>query len=291
MNAEHMMLTGQVKRAEDDLQRARRRHASLERESDGLDSTLGAMLLEISETGRAVKAAVRDKEERMVAHDVMRLEVKKLQDALSLRADEVYSLENRRQQLQLSLEERRQEVQVHQETRRGELKVRGEEVMGDVVKGAAGEGRHARGTHACRHGGALVGPHHHVTPSCLSRSVPQMVSEDVHRLTLELKERELKVQRLEAKYAVVVAKSRATGEDGEEHTQAYYVIKAAQEREELQREGDQLDAKVGEGPHGVGDGSRCRHTPGERRCICRMRGGAESIVARPNHVCSRLPRL
>lgn len=63
--------------------------------------------------------------------------------------------------------------------------------------------------------------------------------DDVHRLTLELKERALRVEKLQAKYEILAAKTRGAGEldeNGEPRSQAYYVIKAAQEREELQRE-------------------------------------------------------
>eukprot|EP00976_Prorocentrum_cordatum_P043419 879039-Prorocentrum_minimum.AAC.1 len=74
----------------------------------------------------------------------------------------------------------------------------------------------------------------------------------MHRGTLELHDRELTpleigVSRLQNKFDVMVGK-RFTGgeakEDGEERSQAYYVIKAAQDREGLQREGDALDAKI-----------------------------------------------
>ena len=52
------------------------------------------------------------KEELMVSNDVMRLEVKRLRDTLNGAADEVFSLENRRQQLAMSMKERKAEIQV-----------------------------------------------------------------------------------------------------------------------------------------------------------------------------------
>ena len=50
----------------------------------------------------------------MVEHDVLKLELKKLRNALSVRADEVFSLENRSEQLKMSMEERQKEISVHQ---------------------------------------------------------------------------------------------------------------------------------------------------------------------------------
>lgn len=63
---------------------------------------------------------------------------------------------------------------------------------------------------------------------------------------MELSERNNKVKNLKIKFEALVQKNHgSSGEgDGEEHSQAYYVIKAAQEREELQRKGDELSAKI-----------------------------------------------
>ena len=71
--------------------------------------------------------------------------------------------------------------------------------------------------------------------------------EERHKVAVELQERKNKVNNLKIKYEVLVQRNNSSSDDVEnvgEHSQAYYVIKAAQEREELQRYGDELDGKI-----------------------------------------------
>ncbi len=70
----------------------------------------------------------------------------------------------------------------------------------------------------------------------------QVAEEDKHVVMLELKDRLVKVDKLRSKYEVIAGKLK--GEGDEERSPAYFVIKAAQEREELQRQGDELDSKI-----------------------------------------------
>ena len=149
-------------------------------------------------TAKDVRNAVADKEDKMVAHDTLKLEVKKLRDQLDHKADEVFELENRKQQLILSMEERKHEIETHSDLLKAQLK---------------------------------------------------MIHEDVHRTRLEMRERSMKVNKLQTKFEVLVNKMKRPGvgdenDDGEERSQAYYVVKAAQEREDLQVQGDQLDNTI-----------------------------------------------
>ena len=60
--------------------------------------------------------------------------------------------------------------------------------------------------------------------------------EERHKIAVELAERKNKVKNLKIKYESLVQKNKASNGEVEsvhEHSQAYYVIKAAQEREEL----------------------------------------------------------
>ncbi|KAI8910339.1 hypothetical protein EDD86DRAFT_138178 [Gorgonomyces haynaldii] len=67
--------------------------------------------------------------------------------------------------------------------------------------------------------------------------------EERHSAAAELRERVGKVEKLKKRYEILMTQF-APEDDEEEHTQAYYVIKAAQKREELQKEGDSLDANI-----------------------------------------------
>ncbi|KAJ3081943.1 Coiled-coil domain-containing protein 39, partial [Quaeritorhiza haematococci] len=139
----------------------------------------------------------------------------------------VFSLETRQVQLQLALEERSKEIEIHKDMLRLQIKNAEEE---------------RSSAHA------------------------------------ELRERVSKVEKMKRRYEILMTQFTcpmddspsalpppAMGGKGEgglfwpsagggskldeeehfvEHTQAYYVIRAAQQREELQREGDELDAKI-----------------------------------------------
>ncbi|KAF1335859.1 hypothetical protein FI667_g578, partial [Globisporangium splendens] len=69
----------------------------------------------------------------------------------------------------------------------------------------------------------------------------------MHReIQLELAERDNRVKKLQAKFETLCKMSGYGSEDanGEERSQAYFVVKAAERRDELQREGDELDDKI-----------------------------------------------
>merc|ERR1719229_1540694 len=85
--------------------------------------------LELQNTivNRTVSVTAKDKEESLMQHDILRLEVKRLRQQLNNKSENLYSLENRKQQLQISMEEREKEIEVHTEVLKAQLRAADEE--------------------------------------------------------------------------------------------------------------------------------------------------------------------
>jgi chromosome segregation ATPase len=181
------MLQGQVRKLQNELVSYKNRRESLGLKKVQLTEKQGEMELQARMIRDELKKETRVKEEVVVGNDLMRLEVRRLKDLLSAKADAVFSLENRRQQLLLSMEERKQEIDVHR----------------DVLK-----------------------------------AEHRTANEEKHKSTMDLRDREKQVEKLKARFEAV-----ARGED-EGHSQSYYIIKAAQMKEEMQRRGDELDQDI-----------------------------------------------
>ena len=75
------------------------------------------------------------------------------------------------------------------------------------------------------------------------------MTDERSKLNKELAERQAQVDRLKNRFEILMTRMRAgdLGDEDEgsgETTQAKFIIRAAQEREELQKTGDQLDQRI-----------------------------------------------
>lgn len=183
------MLVEQRKKLDNELRRSKWEQEKLTHDKATLDEAIAEMTLENSSIDKQLSTIKEQRDDRMVEHDVMKLELNRLKNALSTKTDEVFGLENRKEQLRMSMQERRKEVEVHQSVQKAEQKV---------------------------------------------------AQDEEHTMKMELADRKRALAALRARYSAI-----ATQSDGaESQSQAFFVIQAAQKREELQREGDILDGKI-----------------------------------------------
>jgi len=163
-------------------------------EKDKLTSIIEELELENMKCGQDLQKIVKTKEEVLVEHDLMKLDIKKIYDRLLNEANEVFKKENQLAQLELSIKEREREINVHRDLLIAERK---------------------------------------------------SAEEERHNCAMELTQKLTRAKNLKLKYESLINKNSKNEEGGEEkYSQAYYVIKTAQEKEELQRQGDEMAGKI-----------------------------------------------
>ena len=163
-------------------------------EKDKLTSIIEELELENMKCGQDLQKIVKTKEEVLVEHDLMKLDIKKIYDRLLDEANQVFKKENQLAQLELSIKEREREINVHKDLLIAERK---------------------------------------------------SAEEERHNCAMELTQKLIRAKNLKLKYESLINKTSKNEEGGEEkYSQAYYVIKTAQEKEELQRQGDEMAGKI-----------------------------------------------
>ena len=274
-------LLQQCKKVQLELQAWKRRKDNAEKEHKDIKGKIAEIELETSSCGMSLKQVISMKEEAMVTHDVIRLDVRRLRDTLRKKAEDVFALENQREQLELSMAEKKVEMKVYSEVRTAQLRAAEEErhksavelgqrsvafeqvismkeeamVTHDVIRLDV---RRLRDTlrKKAEDVFALENQREQLELSMAEKKVEMKVYSEVrtaqlraaeeerHKSAVELGQRSVAFEKLQSKYEMLCKAHRSGDADGEEHSQVYYLIMAAQKREELQREGDNLDGKI-----------------------------------------------
>ncbi|XP_069328985.1 coiled-coil domain-containing protein 39 [Eulemur rufifrons] len=186
------ILEAQIKKLHNDLYFIKKSNTKNCDEKQSLMNEINGLNLFIERSEKELKKAKAFKQDLMIEDNLLKLEVKRTREMLHNKAEEVLSLEKRKQQLYTAMEERTEEIKVHK---------------------------------------------------TMLTSQIRYVDQERQNISTEFHDRLSKIDKLKNRYEILTV-VMLPPEGEEEKTQAYYVIKAAQEKEELQREGDSLDAKI-----------------------------------------------
>ncbi|XP_072201132.1 coiled-coil domain-containing protein 39 isoform X1 [Excalfactoria chinensis] len=185
-------LNAQHKKLQSDVHFIKRAMDKTGEEANGLKMKIDELNLFNEKSDQELKKAKAIKQEMMIEDNLLKLESKRLQDALCHKTEKVLTLEKQKLELKKAIAERTEEIKIHK---------------------------------------------------AMLDSQIRLVDQDRQRISAEFQDRLNKIDKLRCRYEVLTI-IMMPPEGEEEKSQTYYVIKAAQEKEALKREGDDLDAKI-----------------------------------------------
>jgi|UniRef100_A0A7S4FGB3 chromosome segregation ATPase len=122
LQKQYKVLDLQVKRVLDDVRQSKMTVESKTTEKNRQNNIILELTLENESCQVELGKLTKNKEQLMVNHDVLKLQVNRLDKILMNRGKELYSLENRKAQLQITIEERESEIAVHKDMLRMQIK-------------------------------------------------------------------------------------------------------------------------------------------------------------------------
>ncbi|NXD19397.1 CCD39 protein, partial [Spelaeornis formosus] len=180
------------RKLQNDIQITKRTIDKTREETSGLIVKIEELTLFNERSLQELKKAKHIKQDMMVEDNLLKVELKRLQNTLCNKAEKVLTLEKQQLELKKAIAERTEEIRIHK---------------------------------------------------AMLDSQIRLLDQERHRMSAEFQDRLWKIDKLKSRYEMFTL-SMMPPEGEEMKSQAYYVIKAAQEKEALQQEGDDLDAKI-----------------------------------------------
>ncbi|CAM6090941.1 unnamed protein product [Calypogeia fissa] len=126
--AEEALVISQLKRTQEELRASTRKNEDVIKKLAEMTEKNSEFTLQCDTGLMTVKALQKEKEERMLSHDLLQMEVNRLSDMLNAKADGVFTMESIKQKLLSGMDEQKREMNARRAKTKASLKILNDEL-------------------------------------------------------------------------------------------------------------------------------------------------------------------